>query len=134
MKTHNFGGRRVQIVHSYQRLDELAGILKGRSLSRKEECLDLPPKVYIKREVELSKEQLQAYSTMKSSALALLKGKMATAPHVLTQMMRLHQITCGHLKNDDGTTTEIKSNRMTELMNLLDEVEGKVIIWGNYSL
>ena len=40
---------------------------------------------------------------MKSAALASLKGKMATAPHVLTQMMRLHQITCGHLKNDDGT-------------------------------
>ena len=133
MKTHNFGGRRVQLVHSYQRLDELASILKGFSYRvLKEECLDLPPKVYIKREVELSKEQLQAYSTMKSAALATLKGKMATAPHVLTQMMRLHQITCGHLKNDDGTTTEIKSNRMTELMNLLDEVEGKVIIWGNY--
>ena len=133
MKTHNFGGRRVQLVHSYQRLDELASILKGFSYRvLKEECLDLPPKVYIKREVELSKEQLQAYSTMKTAALATLKGKMATAPHVLTQMMRLHQITCGHLKNDDGTTTEIKSNRMTELMNLLDETEGKVIIWGNY--
>ena len=133
MKTHNFGGRRVQLVHSYQRLDELAEILKEFSYRvLKEECLDLPDKIYIKREVELSKEQLQAYSTMKSAALATLKGKMATAPHVLTQMMRLHQITCGHLKNDDGTTTEIKSNRMTELMNLLDEVEGKVIIWGNY--
>ena len=69
---------------------------------------------------------------MKTAALATLKGKMATAPHVLTQMMRLHQITCDHLKNDDGTTTEIKSNRITELMNLLDETEGKVIIWGNY--
>jgi len=133
MKTHNFGGRRVQLVHSYQRLDELAEILKEFSYRvLKEECLDLPDKIYIKREVELSKEQLQAYSTMKSAALALLKGKMATAPHVLTQMMRLHQITCGHLKNDDGTTTEIKSNRITELMNLLDETEGKVIIWGNY--
>ena len=133
MKTHNFGGRRVQLVHSYQRLDELAEILKGFSYRvLNEECLDLPDKIYIKREAELSKEQLQAYSTMKSAALATLKGKMATAPHVLTQMMRLHQITCGHLKNDDGTTTEIKSNRMTELMNLLDEVEGKVIIWGNY--
>ena len=133
MKTHNFGGRRVQLVHSYQRLDELASILKGFSYRvLKEECLDLPDKIYIRREVELSKEQLQAYSTMKSAALATLKGKMATAPHVLTQMMRLHQITCGHLKNDDGTTTEIKSNRMTELMNLLDETEGKVIIWGNY--
>ena len=46
---------------------------------------------------------------MKSAALASLKGKMATAPHVLTQMMRLHQITCGHLKNDDGTITDLKN-------------------------
>jgi SNF2 family DNA or RNA helicase len=57
---------------------------------------------------------------------------MATAPHVLTQMMRLHQITCGHLRNDDGTITEIKNNRLKELINLLEEVEGKVIIWANY--
>jgi len=69
---------------------------------------------------------------MKSAALALLKGKMATAPHVLTQMMRLHQITCGHLKNDDGTITDIKNNRMRELLDVLGEVEGKVIIWANY--
>tara|TARA_R110001592_G_scaffold4243_1_gene23786 strand:- start:830 stop:1372 length:543 start_codon:yes stop_codon:yes gene_type:complete len=46
--------------------------------------------------------------------------------------MRLHQITCGHLKNDDGTITEIKNNRVKELINLLNEVEGKVIIWANY--
>ena len=133
MKTHNFGGRRVQLVHSYQRLDELADILKGFSYRvLKEDCLDLPDKVYIKREVELSKEQKDAYSTMKSAALALLKGKVATAPHVLTQMMRLHQITCGHLKNDDGTTTDLKNGRIDELIDLLDEVEGKVIIWANY--
>ena len=133
MKTHNFGGRRVQLVHSYQRLDELADILKGFSYRvLKEDCLDLPDKIYIKREVELSKEQKDAYATMKSAALALLKGKMATAPHVLTQMMRLHQITCGHLRNDDGTITEIKNNRLKELVNLLEEVEGKVIIWANY--
>ena len=48
-----------------------------------------------------------------------LKGKMATAPHVLTQLMRLHQITCGHLKNDDDTITEIKNNRMSELLDVL---------------
>ena len=74
----------------------------------KEDCLDLPEKIYTRREIELTEEQSKAYSTMKSAALALLKGKMATAPHVLTQMMRLHQITCGHLKNDDGTTTLLK--------------------------
>ena len=133
MRTHNFGGRRVQLVHSYQRLYELASILKKFSYRvLKEDCLDLPDKIYIKREVELSKEQKEAYSTMKSAALAAVKGKLATAPHVLTQMMRLHQITCGHLKNDDDSISELKNNRMDSLLELLDEVEGKVIIWANY--
>ena len=133
MIDRNFGGRRVQLIGSYKRLDELATKLKAFSYRvLKEDCLDLPPKVYIRREVELTEEQSKAYSTMKSAALALLKGKMATAPHVLTQMMRLHQITCGHLRNDDGTITDIKNNRLDELIKLLDEVEGKVIIWANY--
>ena len=133
MIERNFGGRRVQLVGSYKRLDELADKLKAFSYRvLKDDCLDLPDKVYIRREVDLTDEQSKAYATMKSAALASLKGKMATAPHVLTQMMRLHQITCGHLRNDDGTITEIKNNRLKELINLLDEVEGKVIIWANY--
>ena len=133
MIDRNFGGRRVQLIGSYKRLDELADKLKGFSYRvLKDDCLDLPDKVYIRREVDLTDEQSKAYSTMKSAALAQLKGKMATAPHVLTQMMRLHQITCGHLKNDDDTITEIKNNRMTSLLELLEEVEGKVIIWANY--
>ena len=133
MIDRNFGGRRVQLIGSYKRLDELAEKLKVFSYRvLKEDCLDLPDKVYIRREVDLTEEQSKAYSSMKSAALASLNGKMATAPHILTQMMRLHQITCGHLKNDDGTITEIKNNRLKELVNLLDEVEGKVIIWANY--
>jgi len=133
MLDRNFGGRRVQIVGGYKRLDELSRILKAFSdRVLKENCLDLPEKIYIEREVELTDEQSKAYSTMKSAALASLKGKVATAPHILTQMMRLHQITCGHLKSDDGTITEIKNNRLDELLDVLDEVEGKVIIWANY--
>jgi len=133
MIDRNFGGRRVQLIGSYKRLDELADKLKAFSYRvLKDDCLDLPDKVYIRREVDLTDEQSKAYATMKSAALALLKGKMATAPHVLTQMMRLHQITCGHLRNDDGTITEIKNNRLKELIGLLEEVEGKVIIWANY--
>ena len=129
----NFGGRRVQLIAGYKRLDELARILKPFSdRVLKENCLDLPEKTYVERQVELTDEQKKTYDTMKSAALASLKGKMATAPHVLTQMMRLHQITCGHLKNDDESITEIKNNRITSLLELLEEVEGKVIIWANY--
>ena len=69
---------------------------------------------------------------MKVMALAKVNGKLATAPHVLTQLMRLHQITCGHFKADDGTIQEFKNNRMKELLDLLEEMEGKVIIWANF--
>ena len=133
MVERNFGGRRVQIPKGYKRLGELSDKLKPFSYRvLKEDCLDLPDKIYIKREVDLTDEQKNTYVTMKSAALAQLKGKMATAPHVLTQLMRLHQITCGHLKNDDDTITEIKNNRISSLIELLEEVEGKVIIWANY--
>ncbi len=133
MIDRNFGGRRVQIVASYQRLDELEDILKAFSYRvQKAQCLDLPKKIYMNRVVELTKDQKEAYATMKSAALAQLKGKMATAPHVLTQLMRLHQITCGHLKSDDGKITNFKHNRIEELIDVIDEMEGKVIIWANY--
>tara|TARA_R110000765_G_scaffold412655_1_gene512376 strand:- start:260 stop:799 length:540 start_codon:yes stop_codon:yes gene_type:complete len=46
--------------------------------------------------------------------------------------MRLQQITCGHFKADDGTTQDIKNNRLSELMDVLDEIEGKVVIWAHY--
>jgi SNF2 family DNA or RNA helicase len=46
--------------------------------------------------------------------------------------MRLHQITCGHLKLDDGEIVELKNNRLNELLDVLEEVEGKAIIWANY--
>jgi len=51
---------------------------------------------------------------------------------VLTQLMRLHQITCGHFTADDGTIQRIDNNRVNELMNILSEMEGKAIIWAHY--
>ena len=83
----------------------------------------------MKREIELSAEQKKVYKQMKEEALASLNGKQITTMTVLTQLMRLQQITCGHFVADDGTTQEIKSNRLNELMDILDEVEGKAIIW-----
>ncbi len=133
MVSRNFGGRQVQIVASYRRLGELSESLKKFSYRvLKEDCLDLPEKVYTKRIVELTEEQSKKYKTMKQAALAEFQGQITTAPNVLTQLMRLHQITCGHLKLDNGEIVELKNNRLNELMDVLEEVEGKAIIWANY--
>jgi len=69
---------------------------------------------------------------MRKEALAVLNGKQTTTVNTLTQLMRLQQITCGHFTADDGSTQPIVNNRLSELMNVLDETEGKAIIWAHY--
>ena len=86
----------------------------------------------MEREIELSKEQQKVYEQMRKEATAFLNGKRVSTMTVLTQLMRLQQITCGHFTADDGTIQDIKNNRIDELMDVLDEVEGKAIIWGHF--
>ena len=133
MKTIHARGRSIQVVHRFQNIGELSDKLKGFSYRvLKEDCLDLPDKIYVKRNVALTSEQSKLYQQMKTMALAILNGKQVTSVTVLTQLMRLHQITCGHFTADDGSTQLVKNNRITELMDVLEEVEGKAIIWANY--
>ena len=133
MKTANFGGKSVQIVTGYQHLPELSEKLKPFSYRvLKEDCLDLPPKTFVKRLVTLTPDQKKLYIQMKQLALAQMDGKMMTTATVMTQLMRLQQITCGHFTADDGTTKDIDSNRLPELMNVLEETEGKVVIWAHW--
>jgi SNF2 family DNA or RNA helicase len=133
MKTANFSGRSVQIVVGYRNLDELSEKLKAFSYRvLKDECLDLPKKTFMKREVLLTKEQEKAYLQMKQLAVAHMEGKVMTTATVLTQLMRLQQITCGHFTADDGTLHEVPSNRINELLDVLSEVEGKVVIWAQF--
>ena len=65
-------------------------------------------------------------------ALAFFNGKAVTTATALTQIMRLQQITCGHFTADDGSIQDIKNNRLSELMDVLNEIEGKVVIWAHY--
>ena len=133
MRSINISGRQVQIVVGYRNLSELTEKIKNFSYRcLKDDCLDLPSKTYMKRIIELTDEQKKLYKQMKEKALAVLNGKMVTSMTVITQMMRLHQITCGHFKSDDGDVQKVKSKRLDELLNLLDELEGKAIIWAHY--
>jgi SNF2 family DNA or RNA helicase len=133
MKSANISGRSINLVVGYQNLSELSDKLKPFSYRvLKEDCLDLPDKVYMKREIQLTPEQQKLYKQMRQEALATLNGKTVTTMTALTQLMRLHQITCGHFSADDGSIQEVKNNRLSELLDVLDEIEGKAIIWAHY--
>jgi SNF2 family DNA or RNA helicase len=133
MKTLHMHGRQIQVVNGFKNLPELSDKLKPFSYRvLKEDCLDLPDKIFIKRHITLSADQKKLYEQMKKEAIAILEGKKSTTVNTLTQLMRLQQITCGHFTADDGTTKSIANNRITELMDVLEETEGKAIIWAHY--
>ena len=70
---------------------------------------------------------------MKEFAIAEVeKAGTVTATTVMTQLLRLHQISCGHLTTEDKKVVTFKNNRIKELINILDESDVKVIIWANY--
>ena len=128
LNTHTF----KQIV-GYRRLDELKEKLDRFAFRvKKEECLDLPDKLYVKREVDLTPEQQKAYNEMRTLALAQVSGGLVSTVNALTQLMRMHQIVCGHVKLDDGTVVDLPNKRLDELLSVVEETDGKLIIWANY--
>ena len=135
VQRRSMGSHSFNQILGFQRLEELTETLDEHSFRvRKEDCLDLPDKVYMRREVELTTEQSEAYVQMKNLALARLdSGDLATTQNVLTQIMRLQQICLGSLTDDDGTVHPLKSNRQDALLDICDEIQGKAIIWATWT-
>ena len=129
------GPRSFNEVVGYRRLDELNGKLDDFSNRvLKQDCLDLPDKMYTRRLVPLSEEQKKSYTQMKRLALTKLdNGELATTQSVLTQIMRLQQICCGHIQDDEGNLVTFPNGRQKELLDICEEVQGKAIIWGTYT-
>lgn len=127
-------GKFFDEIIGFRHMGELAKDLSKFSYRvRKEDCLDLPPKVYIKREVELTPEQKRAYDSMLKHNLAIIDGNLSSVTIALTQLMRLMQICSGHLKMDDGQMSEFGTRKLDELMQCIDETDGKVIIWAHFT-
>lgn len=127
-------GYNIQIPKYYVNLEELEYKLKNFSYRvRKKDCLDLPPKMYVQRHIELPEEQRKAYEQLKASALIVLKNDEVSYNNKLTELLKLQQVANGFVKTNDGKIVDFKSNaKLKELMSILEESEDKCIIWANY--
>jgi len=100
----------------------------------KADVLDLPPKVYVDRVVTLDGDQKRAYVTMRDELRAEYEGGQIEAFNVLTQLLRLTQITSGMI-GEAGTYQWLdKGNaKLAEMDGLMDELgEEPVVVFGLY--
>jgi Mesyanzhinovviridae DNA helicase len=125
----------ARVVKGYKNVGELQELIAPYSYRvLKEDCLDLAPKTYQPREVELTKEQRRVYGEIKEFASSQLgESSYVTATAVITQLIRMHQVVCGHVVDDDTKQiVDIPSNRVKAILEVLAEHEGKAIIWCTY--
>lgn len=130
-----FGSRAVDQIVAYRNLDDLALCVDEHSFrKRKDECLDLPPKIYLPpRHVELTPEQERAYREMRDNCTTMLESMdHVTATMALAQLTRLHQILCGHVTDEEGNVHILPTRRITALLEHCEEVGDSTIIWAVY--
>lgn len=128
------GNHSFQQIVGFRNLGELTDKLYNFSYRvTKQEALDLPEKIYTTRNVNLTSDQVRHYNSMKNVAVAFLEsGDMVTAPEVMTRLLRLQQLLCGYLVTDDGETVEIANHRIDAMLDTIEEMDGKVIIWSRF--
>jgi len=127
------GQRSTMIPIGSQNLEELEQKIKTFSFRvTKEECMDLPDKVYQKRDVVLTTEQQNYYDQLKKHSRAMLLDDMVSFNNKLTEIIKLQQVCNGFVRTDSGDTIDLKDAKMKELFQVLDEHEGKVIIWSSF--
>lgn len=127
-------GRYIRIVVGYKNVPKLAERVKPFSFRvLLEDCYDLPPKIYAKREVRLHPDQEKLYKDMAKKSMAQLSETAhVTATIVIAQMLRMHQILCGHVQDELGVQHVVPSRKNDELLALLEEHTGKAVIWCSY--
>ena len=126
-------GRYISVPKYYKRLEELEIRLQQFSTRiRKDQCLDLKPKVRQKRYIELEGESKNIYNRLRTSALAIVEDSTISFSNKLTEIIKLHQVCNGFTKNDDGEIMGLHDSKINALDEILEETDGKVIIWANY--
>ena len=128
------GGRQFDIVVGYKGEDVLAAKIAPHSFRcLLSDCYDLPASEYTTLEVEMTEEQAEAYAAMKADATALLSsGQHVTATQVVTQILRMHQILCGHTTDENGVEAVLPSRRIKTLIDYIENYDGKAIVWCSY--
>lgn len=126
-------GRYISVPKYYKRLQELELKIKQFATRiRKDECLDLKPKVRQKRYIELDGDGKKIYEKLRTSALAIVEDSTISFSNKLTEIIKLHQVCNGFTKNDDGEIMTLHKSKLNALDEILEETDGKVIIWANY--
>lgn len=139
---HNNPNGDYLVKHGLGKREFLELVSKGSITVSKEDCIDLPPKTYQIHAVELNPAAMSQYLTMRDQLYIDLRdntsdkirsNKNLYAKHILMKIAKLRQIASGFVIDEENRTHNIHAHKVSELLNILVELDGKqALIWCQY--
>ena len=106
-----------------EKINEFNSIIASNSSRlKKEECLDLPPKVFVPYELDMEGDIKKAYDEMKTRFLTLFEDDFdsaMTASNAAVQVIRLLQIVSGYCITENNEELCYKNNSKLDLLKEL---------------
>lgn len=121
-------GRRFMKVQSFRNIEDFGKRTAPYVLHRKkEDVLDLPPRVFSIVEVPLKKESWHRYKELKRDAvIALSNGDIHLEPNAAVRIMRLSQL-CGGILG--GMAAEHENQEMNDSMGFVQDLSSEKLDW-----
>lgn len=130
------GGFQGKEIISYNNTEELhARIAPYVWRVKKEDVLDLPPKMYSVIKVDLTDQQRRAYTNLKNEwRTELSNGEILNAQDAMVRLIRFQQVVQGFLPMNEEATefTEYPENKIAVIKELFEQASGKVVIWSRF--
>jgi SNF2 family DNA or RNA helicase len=139
----------------YKNMDQLQKIVETicSRVTKETAGLNLPPKLYSRRLVELTATQKRLYNELKNNKVAVLDSfqvptiegdpcvseiirRQIDGTLALTLLLRCQQIICGYVQTDDNGPLHVlegKNPRLEALAELVDGIFHPAIIWARFT-
>lgn len=125
-----YGGFEGRKVIGYRNVEELMDKIAPYCDVILKSDMGLPEKQYEKRVVNISDRQMLACRELKRELQTVLNDKDFQVKNVLETMVRVQQIVGGH--TPEGEVIKCNNNKIRELISILEEFDGKAIIWARF--
>jgi len=129
------GGFESRQIVGHKNIEELYELISRHSFRlTKEEALDLPPKIYIKRKYEPSEVVMQHYNSLKKTFITELSdGSIVNVNNAISCLLRLQQILSGYLPTESEDYEVFSNDRIEQMMEIVNQREGQAVIWARFT-
>lgn len=129
------GGFEQKQIVGQKNTEELYALIAPHSFRlTKDEALDLPPKIYIKRVYAMNEASRKHYESLKKTFMTQLSdGSVLDVPNAVSCLVRLQQICSGYLPTENEDFEIFSDDRIQQLMEIVEQTNGPMVIWSRFT-